>query len=266
MNPHRNRLLGRILIVTALLGWLISLGGLVGVWVLQPSITQSAVTFLNLGQRTLETTGQLLDVIDTSLAAASDNITVVQTMLTETAGTFDKTSPMLQSAASMVGNDFAKMTTETRNALISLKSSAKIVDDSLRFISRIPLIGSPYNPPAPLDVSISNLAASMDNLPANLAEIQAWLNSTGSDLQGLQKSTSQFSLNMGTLIPNLAAARTTAAQYKVLVQDLKNEFGSLQANLPTYIFLAAVVLSLFLVWLAFAQLGTFFQGVEQLRR
>jgi len=266
MNQHQNRLLGWILIVTALLGWLISLGGLVGVWMIQPTITQSGVTFLSTGQSTLETTGQLLNEIDTSLAAAVDNIAVVQTMLTVTAAAFDKTTPMLQSAASMVGNDFAKMTTETQNALISLQSSAKIVDDSLRFISRIPLIGSPYNPPAPLDVSISNLAASMDNLPANLAEIQAWLDSTGSDLQGLQKSTSQLSLDMGTFIPNLTAARTTAGEYKALVQEMKIEIGSLQANFPTYIFLAAVVLSLFLIWLAFAQLGTFFQGWQQLRR
>jgi hypothetical protein len=139
-----------MMIVAAILGWLISLVGLVGVWSIYPRINSSIGNFVGLANRSLDTSIQLLDSIDATLKAAGGTVAQIQVSLVDVSGTFGNTSPLFSSAANMVGKDFSKMAEDTRIALVSLANTAKIIDDSLRFISSFPLIGQPYNPPVPV--------------------------------------------------------------------------------------------------------------------
>jgi methyl-accepting chemotaxis protein len=252
------------MIFSALLGWLISLAGLIGLWLILPQINQSSLRFIGLSKQLLDLSSQLLDTSDTTLGLSVDSLGQIQAGLNDVASTFGKTSPAFKSAAKLTGTDFVKMTTDTRNALISLKSTAKVIDDTMRLISKIPLVGPPYNPPAPLDVSIDNLAMSMEKLPAHLVSIQSWLDGTGNDLAILQEDTTQLANIIGTIQPQLQAAQKFSAECRQLVAELKKEMDYFSAITPQILLVIGLILSIFLVWIGISQIGPFTLGLERL--
>jgi len=265
MKYSRSSITAMIMIVVAVLGWLISLAGLMGIWSLYPRINSSIGNLISLANRSVDTSIQLLDGIDATLKTTQETVAQIRVSLLDVSGTFGNTSPLFDSAANMVGKDFSKMADDTRIALVSLASTAKVIDDSLRFISSIPLIGQSYNPPLPLDTSVNNLAASIEKLPANLSEIQTWLDGTGKDLATLKEDTAQLAKNIEKVTPQLTTAIQVMAQYRQLVQDLKTGLAGVQTRLTQSLSLLASSLSIFLVWLALAQVSNFMQGLERLK-
>ncbi len=261
----RKSITATVMIVTAILGWLISLVGFIGIWSLYPRVNNSVSNAIGLAKRSLDTTNQLLDVVDTTLNATQDTITQIHTSLVDVSNTFGNTAPLFDSASNMVGKDFSKMAEDTRIALVSLASTAKVIDDSLRFISSFPLIGQPYNPPIPLDTSINNLASGIEKLPSNLNDIQSWLSGTGKDLSTLKEDTAQLAQSVAKINPQLTSATQVVAKYRLLVQDLKTELTNLEVRLPQALSLLAISLSIFFIWMALAQVGNFSQGIERLR-
>jgi len=264
MKYSHSSITARIMIVTAVLGWLISLVGLIGIWSIFPRINNSIVNLMSLANRSLDTSIQFLDGIDATLKTTSDTIAQIQSSLVDVSGTFGNTAPLFDSAADMIGKDFSKMADDTRTALVSLASTAKVIDDTLRFISSFPLVGQPYNPPVPLDTSVNNLAASIEKLPANLNEIQSWLDGTGKDLSTLKDDTAKLAISIDMVTPQLKNAVQVMAQYRQLVQDLKNGLSGLETRMTQGLALLAVSLSIFLLWLALAQVSNFTQGLERL--
>jgi methyl-accepting chemotaxis protein len=265
MKYSRKSFVAVVMIVTAVLGWLISLAGLVGIWSNYSRINNSVENFVNLANRSLDTSTQLLDVTDNTIKTTGQTVTQIQTSLLDVSTTFGNTSPLFNSAANMVGQDFSKMAADTHVALVSLAGTAKVIDDTLRFISSVPFIGQPYNPSVPLDASVNNLAASIEKLPANLNDIQGWLTGTGKDLTTLKEDTAQLSKSIEKITPQLSAASQVITQYRKLVQDLRTELTGLSTRLSQILIMAALSLTVFLVWLALAQVGPFVQGLERLQ-
>jgi hypothetical protein len=265
MKYSRRSVTAIVMIMVAILGWLISLTGLLGIWTIYPSITSSISNTILFANRSLDTSLQLLDGIDATLKTASEAVTQIQTGLVDVSKTFGNTSPMFGSAANMVGKDFTKMVEDSRVALLSLANSAKVLDDTLRFISSFPLIGQSYNPPVPLDTSINNLASSIETLPSNLKDIQTWLDGTGKDLATLKEDTAQLAKSVEKISPQLATAIQVEVQYRQLVQELKTGLTGLETRLYQGSMLLAVSLSIFLIWLAIAQVPNFLQGLERLQ-
>lgn len=265
MRYQRSSVTAVIMIITALLGWGISIVGFFGTWSLYPKISSSANNLIGLARRSLDTTTRLLDVVDNTLKTTAETTLQIQTSLEDVSKSFGNTAPLFGSASEMVSKDFSKMAEDTRVALVSLASTAKVIDDTLRFLSSFPLIGQSYNPPVPLDTSINNLASGIEKLPANLKDIQSWLTGTGKDLATLKEDTAQLAKSMAKITPQVTAATQVMVQYRGLVQDLKSELTVLEARISQALSLLAVSISIFLLWLALAQISTFSQGLERLR-
>jgi ABC-type transporter Mla subunit MlaD len=265
MNNLRSSLTTVVMLATAVLGWLISLTGVIGIWNLYPRVIHSVHDGIGLANRSLDTSIQLLDGIDTTIQTANDTVLQIRTGLLDVSKTFGNTSPLFDSAANMVGKDFSKMVDDSRVALVSLSSTAKVIDDTLRFLSSFPLIGQSYNPPVPLDTSINNLASSIEKLPSNLSEIQSWLNGTGKDLSALKEDTSQLAKSIDKVTPQLSTALQVTARYRQLVRELKAELVGLETRLSQSILLLAICVSIFLGWIALAQVGPFLQAIERMR-
>jgi hypothetical protein len=265
MKFLRNSVTPTVMIVTAVFGWIIILVGLIGIWSLYPGVSGTISNGIGLANRSLDTSIQLLDGVDATLKSASDAISQIQTGLIDVSNTFGKTSPLFDSASNLVSTDFSKMADDTLLALLSLANTAKVIDDSLRFISSFPLIGQPYNPPVPLDTSINNLASSIEKLPANLNAIQSWLDGTGKDLASLKDDTAQLAASIDKTAPQLNSAIQVMAQYRQLVKDLKNDLAGLETRLLQGLLILCIALSIFLIWTAMTQVPNFVQAVDRLQ-
>jgi methyl-accepting chemotaxis protein len=262
-----SRVVGKILIGAAIFGWLLSLAGMIVLWSFKPVVTKTTDTLLSSGLDVLTATSSLLVVADDSLNAASDNLTLVSDIIYQVAETLDKTTPIVESVSDLVGNNLTKAISDMQNALTTLQSTAKIVDSTLGFLSKIPFVSSePYEPDVPLEGSVSKMSEGMKDLPDQLTTIQTDMQTASESMIGLPATINNLAVELDKINTNIDSALKVINQYKTIVDTLIVQITWLQKALPVIMVVIWIFFSLIFVWMASAQLGLFTQGLERLHR
>lgn len=267
MKPKTRHIIGIILITTAILGWLISAIGLVGVWVARPKITQAVISQVEMLKLTLEVTTKGLAISQDTLTTIVASLETLQGTVEKTAGIVDGTTPFIDSLAQLSAENLPQTVESLRNSLATAQQGAQVIDDALRKVTSIPLLGDwlsdqGYNPTTPLDKGLSQVADGINSLDETFQGISDNLNNTRDSIQGVQEGIQTMADNIGQVKTNLADARQVLADYQETTQatlDFLNRWGD---RLPQLITLLAVVISILLIWIAATQLGLYLQGSE----
>jgi uncharacterized phage infection (PIP) family protein YhgE len=128
------------------------------------------------------------------------------------------------------------------------------------------LFGTQYDPDTPLSEGIDKVSNGLNALDQTFNDMSTSLKNTQSSIKNVQEGIHTMAENIGEITGNLRDAQLVIAQYQKTAQsllDFLNEWGD---RLPQLITLAAVVVSLFFLWIALTQLGLFLQGLEYSRR
>jgi methyl-accepting chemotaxis protein len=72
--------------------------------------------------------------------------------------------------------------------------------------------------------------------------------------------------NLNQVSSSLVEAQQVVDNYQLAVDNAITQLETIQQNGPTWITIAAVVLTIMLIWLAIAQVGLLLQGAELVRR
>lgn len=263
MNSTVSRITGIILILTAVAGLVLSTFGVIAIWSLKPRVTESLLSGVELATNTLETTGTGLDLARDSLKIAISTITTLQSTVEATAATFETTTPMLDSIISLSQEDLPNSITAAQSALDSAGKSAEVIDGVLRALTIFSR--DLYNPDVPMHIALQQVSESMDSLPGTFETMETSVTDAKSNLETIQTEISQIASDIEEVSSSLEEFDKVISQYQELVVDLQEKFGKLKENLPTYVNLGTVVITVFLLWMAVAQLGLFTQGLDLLR-
>lgn len=256
---------GWVLVVTAVLGWLVSIVGITGVWVLRPITIRAVSGAVQAAVQTLDSTTRMLTVVDTSLAKASESVAGIQKLIEATAETVKKTTPMIDSVGGIMGDQISGVVENTQTSLESLTGVAKVVDETLRLLSQIPLLKVDYRPSETLDLSISAVAEDMKGLPDSFKQIQVNLDSTMTDLNLIQKNLNALTDSVGQIDNSLKDARKVVGEYRITVTDLHERLTGLQPRIPLIFTLGSVFATLFFLWMFLAQVNLFADGLAKIR-
>lgn len=170
------------------------------------------------GAEGLRTISASMAQTSTSLNSASKVLDSAGSTLLNISETVKETKPLLESAASLVG-DVGENTLETTNqALGTAQSAAGAVDTVLRNLAFFgPITGITYDPERSLQQAIGDVAVGLASLPSDLIEVSekiyetaegfdevsARLNRTGADLQELSEDVHDLGERLGTLAVTL---------------------------------------------------------------
>ncbi|MCX8025824.1 MAG: hypothetical protein N3A60_11545, partial [Thermanaerothrix sp.] len=125
--------------------------------------------------------------------------------------------------------------------------------------------GKPYNPETPLHQALGEVATSLDGLNTSLTTMETSLAQTGSNLGLIESEVKRMQEDIQRIRESLQEARDVVKQYQDTTARLLERLRWLEANLPRLTTLAAIGLTIFLVWLGFNQVGVLLQGLVFLR-
>lgn len=253
------------MIIAAVLGWVVSVGGVVLVWRVKPSVETALVSTVDLLDRALDITNDLLIVADTSLEEAETSISLIGSTINDVADTLQTTSEMTASVADIVGDSLGGVVAQTQKALGTMQTSAKLIDDTLKFISAIPFMRVNYDPDTPLAASVTEISESLEPLPKNLAAVESDMKSTSANLGSMDENISSLQESILGTQRNLRDAREIVLSYRQILEETQQKIAGFREQLPFW--LGAVVwgLTIFFVWLVIAQAGLLMQGLEMLQ-
>jgi methyl-accepting chemotaxis protein len=248
--------------LAAALGIIVSILGIVFVWRLVPGTTERLVNTATFAQKALDSTDDLLVVADSTLTQAEDNVALIADATQDVAETLEQTSTITTTVADAVGEEFTGVVENTQTALGALEASAKLVDDTLSFISNIPLLGAKYSNKTPLYSSVVEINESLDEVPKTLQGLQDNLDSTAEAFTVLNDSVGVLADNVSEIETSLEGAGKVVKDYQVLVDEAQGKTAKAIEKLPRWVRWVAIGLTVLMVWGVVIQAGLLMFGAE----
>jgi chromosome segregation ATPase len=262
-GPLIKRILGICLIVFSALGLVISLSGLLAVFVVSRGAAQSAHDALMPTLDALETTSQSLNVVHSALGEAQDALSTMETVTEGTDDSLQNTEALIGSLSDALTGDLRRVILNSQRALTASQEGAAVIEEMLYGLNVISgLTGVAYRPEMSLTESFALISESLDTVPETLGEVDENLTAIEENLGAVQTGVADLTDTLDESEEILVAAQTSVEDYNNLVQELYLSISGLQQNLPNWIRLATYALYFLLAWLAISQIGLLWQGWE----
>jgi len=253
------------MVVTATLGIILSLAGLVWVWSTKGPLTEDLISKLDTVSASLDTTAKGLTIADQSLKTSSSSVVALETTFKTLSESIQETQPMVDSLSSLLGKDLPATIETTQTSLEAAQSSAQIIDNVLSSVTSLPFYpGTRYNPPVPLHIALAQVSASLDSLPADFSTMQKSLVETNNNFGLIKAEIDVMTRNIKDINTSLTNAQEVVSEYQVIVEQMQTGVNNTREILPGRITTWAWILSIVLIWVAISQVVLFAQGLEKI--
>jgi len=274
------RLLGIFVMVAGVIGLALSLTGLIGVWVVRPTLQRTVSDTMSTLSGSLDTSLEVMTLTGQALEATSGSVEALSGMLAATANTVEETQPVITQAEDLMGLTLPDMFDSAVNSLeaasqaaTSLESTVRALDTFRAGISANPLLRSfipadiqPYEPEESLARSLGRLARGLEDMPPLFEDMSSSLNTAGENLGLVRADLETMSTNIEEISSSLSGYLEMIDRSGQQLSQLQSQMAAAEASLPRTLTLVAVVLTLFFAWMLAAQIVILSQGWELYRR
>jgi len=245
--------LGLAMLVLSVIFFIISLGGLIGIWVYNQPLTERALSLVETTSQDLEGAAMAIELSRAELISAQAQIDLLQAIL-ETLGL--NAQEDLNRLADIVGkveNTLTPMLDSVAGAISTLRETLLDIRDTIERINELPLV----NIQIPGIEGIEQGAESLQNLQDQIEEgggkIEQLSQTTQDTVDSLTTGFAELESSIGILLETLD-------EYGQKIESAQEQLSYLDANLANWIDLASGALTVILVWLAISQVGLFILG------
>lgn len=270
------RFLGILVMIAGVLGLVLSLAGLVGVWMAKPGVTASLTTTIDAVISSLSTSQQVMQVTRQALGATVDSIDALSVMLAATAQSVEDTAPVIDQVNTLMGENLPNTLESATASLQSAQQAAAVLDSTIRSLEAfqsamgsVPIVSAfvqqptqSYNPEKPLAESLGAVAAELEALPGMFVSMSESMDRADDNLEIIQNSLTTMSTSVEMISASLSEYDAMIAQSQSSMENLVPMLTGLRDNIGPVVDTAAIVLTLFLLWLLAIQVVIFSQGWE----
>jgi hypothetical protein len=276
MMRNLRRILGIFVMIAGILGLLLSLGGLVAVWVAKPTLETSLGNTFVLLNENVTNSQNIMQITAEALGATVDSVDALSSMLGATASSVEDTNPLFAQLNTIMGETLPATLQSATESLNTAQQAAVVLDSTIvslenfrAVISATPLLGAlvdqpaqPYNPEKPLADSLGELASNLEGLPDTFVEMAANLDAADSNLGTIQSNLTTMADSVKLISKSLSEYEAMVIQSQASMENLKTTLTGIQGRLNTILNWVAIVFTLFFLWLLAAQVVILSQGWE----
>lgn len=270
------RVLGVVVMIAGILGLILSLAGVVSVWVIKPTVAGYVDVTIQTLNTSIDTSQRAMEVTGDALGATVASVDALSAMLSTTAKSVEDTKPVLEQVNFLMGDTVPSVMQSASDSLATAQQAAAVLDSAIKSLnnfrtvmSAAPLIGSfveepdePYDPDVPLADSLGDLSTTLSTLPETFTEMAANLDKADDNLVIIQDNLTTMSTSVALISESLTEYQTMIAQSQASMDNLRSILDNIQKNQATILNGIAIGLSFFFFWLLAAQVVIFTQGWE----
>lgn len=264
MSGGLRRTLSVLIVCFSALGIILSVFLLVQVWRYRQPLSENLQQSLDQFSTVLHTTDDALVVLDQVTKNVYSSTLYLDGTINTLSQSMGSTNSFIESVSSFIGDDLISTITNTQVALNSAQASAKVIDDILTTMSRIPLVGITYDPNLPLNIALGDVSASLDPLPITLKNFQTSLETTHTNLELFTLQISDVDQNITAINQNIKQAQLTIDNYRDQLSSLISWVDQASDRFPAWINSLAWATTIVIVWFLFLQITILLQGFTNL--
>lgn len=275
MNVIR-RFLGIFVMFAGVIGLILSLAGLVGLWVARPIMISTFTSTLNTLESSLSTSQETLDITGAALDATISSVNNLASMLDSTATTIKDTQPAINKTNLLMSETLPDSINNAVDSLKAAKSAATSLESAIKqfemfqtMLGGVPILqaalppaGKSYAPEVSLAESLDELGKSIQSMPDQLSGLSNDLDKTSTNLKDVEESLALMSSNVSLIAESLGEYNRMIEESRASTDNLYTLISGYRQNSGKFLNTTIAVLTLFLLWLLASQVVIFSQGYE----
>jgi methyl-accepting chemotaxis protein len=257
-------------------GLLLSVAGLVGLWLIRPALAGTITTTIETLSGTVDTSQEAMVITNQALGATVDSVDALSDMLATTAITVEDTQPMISQAEVVIGETLPATFEAVDDSLVAAQEAAQSLESAMKsfdafrvVLEATPFFGAfasspqpPYNPEKPLADALGDLSVSLEDMPGTFIEMSASMDTADDNLELVKDNLNVMSASVSEISGSLSQYQAMLGESQASMDNLKSMLTGIQANLETGLNAVTIVFALFFLWLLAAQVVIFSQGWE----
>jgi hypothetical protein len=270
------RLLGILVMIAGILGLVLSLAGLITIWVFKPQLNSSISATITTLDNSITTSKDVMDITNEALGATVTSVDALSVMLGTTATTVENTKPVFTDLNAVVGDTLPQTMEDATTSLQAAQEAAQVLEASMKSFENFQLLASSnpllammfvkpektVTPEKPLAESLGDLAKNLEDLPQTFDDMSANLDKADDNLDTIQTSLSTMSDSVALISKSLGEYQSMIGESKSSMDNLQSMLTNTKNNLPNVLNIATAVLTLFFLWLLAVQVVILSQGLE----
>lgn len=255
------RILAVILMAFAVLFAALCVGGIFGTWRVGNSLTDGIVGVLSRVDTALETTDNGLDSLNARVDHARDEVDAFEEAVSSAAEEFVNNPVILNTLSERLDLGIAPAILQARDAVESVRETLIGIQNAIEAINALPFVSLDKNLPeegllAKLSEGITALTEGVEEARASVREARA--EAATQVVDRVSRVASRFD-------EGLAAIETAVTDLRGRVPELRSDVSRLESRLVSLLDVAAVVITLILLWITFSQVVLFILGLSIFR-
>jgi chromosome segregation ATPase len=261
MRVALRRLVGLLLIFISLTGITLGSVAVYQVWQWRQPVVEAIQSNLTLAEEMLDTSRGLLSLVEEALKTVDSQVDILLEALKTLQTMLKDVNPVLGSLEALTGESLPTTIESTQESLESAKASADVIDNIMRVIASIPLIGGPeYNPKVPLSASLEEISVNLGTISPALDEIEEALSTTQGNLEQMDDDLSRITASTRQTKSNLSEAQNIIDAYRDQVSEAQSRLSHASQQAPFWLDRLAWMVTIFIAWVGLTQVGLLVQG------
>jgi uncharacterized phage infection (PIP) family protein YhgE len=246
-------IIGLTLLVLSVIFFLVSLGGLIGIWVYNQPLTERAMTLIETTSQDLEGAAAAIELSKAELISARAQLDLLQAILETLGINAEEDLNRLADIVGRVEDTLSPVLDSVAGGINTLRESLLTIKETLERINELPLV----NIEVPGIDSIEQGAEQLGNLQSQIEEGGGKIEQLS---QTTQDTVDSLSTGFAKLETSITSLLETLDEYAEKIEATQAELTYLEDNLPKWIDYTAALLIVILVWLGISQVGLFILG------
>jgi hypothetical protein len=273
------RIIGIIMLITALLIVAFSLAGIFYANTVLEELTSSIKSSLLLTTQSLDTASNTIDFVMSTTKDVGDGLNAAVLATGSAAETMADSRPLIENVSGVVTQEIPQAIEGVQGALPNMIQVADVIDNTLDTLSSIginrdiplpfggsfPLrfdLGINYDPEIPFDESLRGFQTSLDGLPESLRGLEDDLGGTAENLTILAADLQLASDNLGVIGAQFDVIDPLFTQYSLLIDQLKETVAQVETDIDRQLTNLRYGAIAVLFFLALTQLAPLYLGWE----
>ncbi|MGD8805648.1 MAG: hypothetical protein PVH65_07340 [Chloroflexota bacterium] len=266
------RIVGIVMLLVALLGLLIAVGGVLVSRTVVDGLGSSLDTTLTLAGDSLDTVGDTLQLTKTSVNQAGSSLDTLAETALNVSKTMSDTQPLMNKVTETATQRIPDSIEAIQKALPDVAEAAGVIDETMRVLDNfaldrqvfgIPLqfdLGIDYQPRVPLDATVLSLGGSLDGVPEELRALESDMVQATENLALVGGNVETIGDDLDLISQTVAEINPLLDQYLDIVDQTKVLLSQAQSDLNEQLGMLQLAITALFVWLGLNQLVPLYLG------
>ena len=244
------KIISLTILVLSIFFFIISLAGIPTTWILNQNLTEMALSEIEIARSDLQDAKTRLTLVDEDLTLLGNQIVIFQGVLDSVGDNAIESTQVVADVVTGVEEKISPILSGAESSVDTIYEAFTSIKDTLEELNNIPFI----------DITVPG-GETLETILENMESLQDQIQTTQDDITNIAKTTEELITTLRTNFENwekfVNENLDELSGYQERIDAYDNRLANLEENLPNWLLISSISITIILFWTALSQIGLF---------